>query len=657
MNESAIFARAIQETDPAVQRAYLDEACRGDARLRQRMDKLIAAHENPASLLEPPCHDSASLPADAADDDGRTRDWLDSNGPPAAAGDRIGPYKLLQEIGEGGMGVVYMAAQVEPVRRRVALKIIKPGMDSRQVIARFEAERQALAMMDHPNIAKVLDAGTTVSGHPFFVMELVQGPPITDYCDQEQLHPRERLQLFTDVCRAAQHAHQKGVIHRDLKPSNILVAEYDGRPVPKIIDFGVAKATGPQLTDKTLFTEFGQIIGTLEYMSPEQARRNQLDVDTRSDIYSLGIVLYVLLAGETPFGPARFREAAWDEMLRIVREEEPPRPSLKIGNSQALDQIAARRNVEPQRLSAIIRGDLDWIVMRALEKDCAARYASANELADDIERHLAAQPVIARPPATLDRMTKFVRRHRRAVVMVSVLAGMVCLLALAWVSVWADRNRQIAQRTQRVNEAIEAAAMALGTAVASPVYRNDEWLRATANAERIRDLLADGAVTPDVGKRASSLLASYEQAGVDRELATKIEDVVINGATKFDLESWTKMESDFREMFRKHGFNLDRDEPAELARRIREHPSAARWTDALELWIGTRGQLQAFGGPRLTREIMQPWAEARCMRPIRIRCGRESDVLFTRCVRIVSFSITSCRMWNFRSCRPGRSPG
>ena len=316
----ALFGETLQK--PESERAeFLDRECAGDDELRRRVEALIEAHAYSGSFLDSPPKDlagaSPTIPQSL----------------PEKPGMQIGPYKLLQQIGEGGMGVVYMAEQKQPVKRRVALKIIKPGLDTRQVIARFEAERQALAMMEHPNIARVLDGGETETGRPYFVMELVNGVPITQYCDEKHLSLRERLELFIPVCRAVQHAHQKGIIHRDLKPSNILVARYDGHPVPKVIDFGVARAANQTLTEKTLFTEFGQIVGTLEYMSPEQADRNQLDIDTRSDIYSLGVVLYELLAGATPFDHNRLRSAAWDEMLRIIREEEPPKPSTRLSSA------------------------------------------------------------------------------------------------------------------------------------------------------------------------------------------------------------------------------------------------------------------------------------------------------------------------------------
>src|SRR5271165_4237766 len=302
-------------------------------------------------------------------------------------GSHIGPYKRLRKIGEGGMGVVYMAEQETPIRRQVALKIIKPGLDSDQVIARFEAERQALALMDHPGIAKVLDAGTTDTGRHYFVMELVHGIPITDYCDRTELSLAERLELFICVCQAIQHAHQKGIIHRDIKPSNVLVTLHDGRSVPKVIDFGLAKAIDQRLTERTLFTQFGEVIGTLEYMSPEQAEMGSLDIDTRSDIYSLGVVLYELLTGSTPLQHAKLRQATYADILKRIREEEPTKPSTRLSESkESLPSISAQRKMEPARLTKLVRGDLDWIVMKSLEKDRTRRYETANGLAKDIQR-------------------------------------------------------------------------------------------------------------------------------------------------------------------------------------------------------------------------------------------------------------------------------
>ncbi len=402
-----VFLAAVEI--PAQERAaYLVSACGTDVDLRLRVAALLQAHDaqTPATGDFPPR--SAASQADGG-----------------TTGERIGPYKLLQKLGEGGMGTVWLAEQSEPVRRKVAVKVIKAGMDSALVVARFEAERQALALMDHPNIAKILDAGTTSTGRPYFVMELVKGIAITKYCDQEHLTPTERLQLFIPVCQAVQHAHQKGIIHRDIKPSNIMVGLYDGRPVPKIIDFGVAKATSQQLTDRSLFTEIGNIIGTLEYMAPEQAELNNLDIDTRADIYSLGVVLYELLAGEPPFASKQLRGAAFSEMLRIIREVEPSKPSTKLSSSDELPNIAANRKSEPKRLAKIMHGDLDWIVMKCLEKDRGRRYETANGLALELQRFIAHEPVLAGPPARRYRIKKFLRRHQAA-----TTAACVLLLAL-----------------------------------------------------------------------------------------------------------------------------------------------------------------------------------------------------------------------------------
>ncbi len=435
-----VFHEALEKTGPE-RNSFVAAACGQDRDLRAQVEALLAAHDEAEGFLASPTMEDANEAAKAAR-------GLATAAPPEGPGSTIGPYKLLQAIGEGGFGIVYMAEQEQPVRRRVALKIIKLGMDTKQVIARFEAERQALAMMDHPNIAKVFDAGATETGRPYFVMELVKGVPITEYCDANRLSTRERLQLFVEVCQAVQHAHQKGIIHRDLKPSNVLVTLHDGRPVPKVIDFGVAKATAHRLTEKTLFTEYGQLIGTPAYMSPEQAEMSGLDIDTRSDIYSLGVLLYELLTGTTPFEAKPLRSAGYLEVLRILREDEPPTPSSRLRTlGDALTEVAKQRNAEPGALTKLVRGDLDWIVMKALEKDRTRRYASASEFAADIGRHFHDEPIAARPPSTAYRLRKFVKKHKGPV---AAAAGVALAIVLgASIATWqAVRARAEAHRAQ-----------------------------------------------------------------------------------------------------------------------------------------------------------------------------------------------------------------
>jgi serine/threonine protein kinase len=432
MNEREIFIGALQEERPADREAYLDSACGADTVLRRRVEGLLRDCGRAAGFLDAPA------PALLA-----TLDELIEVRP----GTVIGPYKLLEQIGEGGMGLVFMAEQSAPVRRRVALKVLKPGMDTRHVVARFEAERQALALMDHPHIAQVFDAGATASGRPYFVMELVRGVPITAFCDQHRLDPRRRLELFVQVCRAVQHAHQKGVIHRDLKPSNILVTLHDTIPVPKIIDFGIAKATSQPLTERTLFTHFAQMVGTPLYMSPEQAEMNGLDVDTRSDVYALGVLLYELLTGTTPFEGETLRRAGLDEIRRMIREEEPPLPSRRLSTLAAERQttVSERRGVDGRRLGQTLRGELDWVVMRALEKDRNRRYESASALAADVERYLKDEPVEAGPPSAWYRMRKYIRRNRHLLATAGVVT--VVLVAATAVSTWqAVKARDAEQR-------------------------------------------------------------------------------------------------------------------------------------------------------------------------------------------------------------------
>src|SRR5262245_57605494 len=410
-NARDLFLAAL-ERPPGERPAYLEAACGGDAVLRGQVEALLRAHDQPGAFL------SEAGPPTAAD----------ATGPPAggAAGAVIaGRYTLLQRLGEGGMGEVWVARQTEPVKRQVALKLIKAGMDSRAVLARFEAERQALARMDHPHIARVLDGGLTPDRRPFFVMELVNGLPLTRFCDEARLGIRARLELFVAVCQAVQHAHQKGVVHRDLKPANILVTLIDGHGVPKVIDFGVAKATAGRLTDETLSTQFGAVVGTLEYMAPEQAGFAGEDIDTRADIYSLGVILYELLTGLRPIDAQRLKQAAFTEMVRIIKEEEPSRPSTRLSTDASAPSLAALRQTEPRKLAALLRGELDWVVLRCLEKARDRRYETASGLARDVQRYLADEPVEARPPSAGYRLGKFLKRNKG-----QVLAAALVLLAL-----------------------------------------------------------------------------------------------------------------------------------------------------------------------------------------------------------------------------------
>src|SRR5665213_2914630 len=421
MIEQDIFSDALELTDPAARRRYIAKACGKDAALYERIIALIKSHEEAGDFIRTPAQAAVTL------------DPVRCTEQPGTIIDR---YNLLQQIGEGGFGTVWMAEQTHPVSRRVALKVIKLGMDTREVIARFEAERQALAMMDHPNIAKVLDAGTTDAGRPYFVMELVKGIPITQFCDERQLSLKDRLALFADVCSAINHAHQKGIIHRDIKPSNVMVTLHGDKPVVKVIDFGVAKATQGKLTNKTLFTRYEQFIGTPVYMSPEQAALSGLDIDTRSDIYALGILLYELLTGKPPFDSKSLAAAGYEEMRRIIREVEPPRPSTRLSTiaGDERTQVAKARRLAPEKLSRLVEADLDWIVMKAIDKDRSRRYETANGLALDIQRFLSDEPVSATPPSAGYQLRKFARRNKTALRVAAAIAAM--LLVATGVSSW-----------------------------------------------------------------------------------------------------------------------------------------------------------------------------------------------------------------------------
>ncbi len=591
----SIFWSALGIAAPEERDRYLDEACADDPNLRAQLDELLAAYPKVERFLEQP-----AIAADATV----------LHAPPIAEGPGtvIGPYKLLQQIGEGGMGVVFMAEQTEPVRRTVALKIIKPGMDTRQVIARFEAERQALALMDHPNIARVLDAGTTDTGRPYFVMDLVKGVPITKYCDEKQLSLRERLELFMPVCLAVQHAHQKGIIHRDIKPTNVIVAEYDNRAVPKVIDFGVAKATAQKLTERTMCTEFGQVVGTMEYMSPEQAKLNQLDIDTRSDIYSLGVLLYELLTGTTPFERKRLQEAAFDEMLRIIREEEPLKPSTKLSSSDALPSIAANRHTEPARLSKEVHGELDWIVMKALEKDRNRRYDSANGLAADIDRHLNDQPVEAGPPSAVYLFRKFAKRNRTplAAGALLTLAMLVALGAIASGN-WERRARQ-AKVTGQLEVILEEVAR---------LEKEEKWHEALVSARRAEPALAAGEAAPEIQERARQALA-------DLEFVRRLEEIraesgtVWGSSTRIDTmrgKFAAPANQEYAAAFRDAGIDVDTLPVKEATEWI---TALGRITavvlPVLDDWVAVRSKVGDEAGTRRLIEVLRtadpdPWRQ------------------------------------------------
>jgi serine/threonine protein kinase len=515
ITEAELFAIASEMESSSAREAYLNEACGSDLKLKERLLRLLSYSSTVDSFLETP-----PLLSDLPE--GLSMSF-------ESVGDVIGPYKLLQKIGEGGMGTVFMADQKEPVKRRVAIKVIKPGMDSAQVLSRFEAERQSLVMMDHPNIARALDVGTTDRGRPYFVMELVQGIPITRYCDENRIDTDKRLELFIPVCSAVQHAHLKGIIHRDLKPSNILVADYDDKAVPKVIDFGIAKAVDQQMSPRTMFTQLGQVVGTVEYMSPEQSRVNQLDVDTRSDVYSLGVVLYELLTGSTPIQNNRIQQCAWDELTRMIREDEPPAPSVRIGASENIANIAASRQSDPTKLNRLVRGELDWIVMKALEKDRSRRYQTPNELAMDVQRYLNNEAVVACPPSTIYQLKKLARRYRFAMlsgvlVTISLLMGLVSTLWQARQAREATKSA-VTQRDIAKAESWRAQSAEKKALLSAELSKREAEISQAIGTFVNKDLLAfaDPDVEPDRNIQLRTLLDRAAKSGSTLQRAPAVE--------------------------------------------------------------------------------------------------------------------------------------
>jgi serine/threonine protein kinase/tetratricopeptide (TPR) repeat protein len=585
----SLFHGALERSSAEERAAYLDVACGQDAELRERIEALLRAHEQAGGFL-PEGSQQPSDPRATADE----RSTTEQAGLVLA-----GRYKLVEQIGEGGMGTVWMTQQTEPIKRLVAVKLLKPGMDSRQVVARFEAERQALALMDHPNIAKVLDGGTTGAGRPYFVMDLVRGVPITRYCDEHRLTPRQRLELFVPVCQAVQHAHQKGIIHRDIKPSNVLVAFYDGRPVPKVIDFGVAKAAGQPLTEHTLVTGFGAVVGTPEYMSPEQAELNNQDIDTRSDVYSLGVLLYELLTGTTPVDRKRLRKVALLEVLRKVREEEPPRPSARVSTTEELPAIAANRATEPKRLSGLVRGELDWIVMKALEKDRNQRYETANGFALDVQRYLADEPVLACPPSAWYRFRKFARRNKARLTIAAGLLTAVAVLAGGCVWTWQDKAKRQAKTTYEVNEALREATLLWDQAKAAPVGDLSKWNAALEAAKRARTALDAGSADDEIHQRVQRTLAELEegrtaarlaavQAGRDRRMVERLVRIRLQANVGDGYLTLGQADRDYATAFREYGIDLLAMSPADAAAAIRKRAIQADLVAALHDWLHIR---------------------------------------------------------------------
>ena len=506
MSIEEIFLSAIEKKSASERQRFLQEAFALHPELRDEVEALLRSHESAGTFLSQPIVDPIGSRAGVP---------LESPFPELDiyTGKQIGPFQIVERIGKGGMGLVYLAEQKDLVQRQVAIKVIRPELATKSMLARFEAERRALAIMDHPNIAKVLDAGETEFGHPYFVMELVRGVPITNYCDQARFSPLQRLELMVSVCNAVQHAHQKGIIHRDIKPSNVLVTEFDGKPVPKIIDFGIAKAIDAKVSEQSLHTDFGAVVGTLEYMSPEQAGLESLDVDTRSDVYSLGVLMYELLTGSTPIDRKQLRSVAFIELLRAIREIDPPRPSTRISSTDNAPSVAANRSIEPSRLQGYVRGDLDWIAMRALEKDRERRYQTANDLSQEIQRFLLHQPVHAGPPNVRYRLSKFLRRNRTASLAIGLVLLSMLVGSIATTLGWLESRRQYALAVAAQGHEREARELAEQRLSEAEAAREKER-EARETSEAIADFIADtlGRANPEVDGRTVTIADAFARS-------------------------------------------------------------------------------------------------------------------------------------------------
>ena len=526
-------------------------------------------------------------------------------------GREIGPYRLVEKLGAGGFGVVFKALQQQPVKRAVALKIIKPGMDSGNVIARFEAERQALAMMNHPNIAGVLDGGTTDNDRPFFVMELVEGVPITRFCDERSLSVHQRLRLFISVCRAVEHAHQKGLIHRDIKPGNVMVSLHDDDPTVKVIDFGVAKALHQRLTNKTLDTLSGAMVGTPQYMSPEQAGSSELDVDTRSDVYSLAMLLYELLTGTTAIETERIRSAGYREIQRLVCEADPVRPSQLLANSTQLAALAKRRGTSSERLIRQVQGELDWIVLKGLEKERDRRYQSAREFALDVARVLKNQPVHAGPPSAIYRVRKFAIRHRNRLALAAAACAVIGAIAAGMINnqyhIATARNKE----ESRINKAIDEANTALTQAVENNAS-NELWTTAGLKVEDVQELASALSRSEPVSRRVIEFITRYQRARADRDFTISMEELLVEKSTDRSMQSLIALQRGFESILRRRGYDLERLSPVGLGAQLREDRTPIKLTDAVELWLATRIKISNTGGQEISKKEIRQWVDSMC---------------------------------------------